>query len=70
MGRGVAEMMVRRHHNAGRLACCDHLARIVERQRQRLFAEHMLAGSRRREGLLGMQLIGRADVDDIDRRVR
>ncbi len=34
--------------------------------RQRLFAEDMLAGFRGRNGDLGMGVVGRVDVDDID----
>ena len=36
-------MMVGAHHDAARAAFGDHRARVGERQRQRLLAQHMLA---------------------------
>ncbi len=65
MRRGVAEMMVGPHDDAALAAFGDHRARVLERQRQRLFAQDMLAGRRGGENLVAMQLIGRGDIDGV-----
>jgi hypothetical protein len=67
--RGVPQMIVGAEDHAGPGARLDHRACVGERQRQRLFAQHMLAGSRRGQGLGMVQLVGSADVDRIDRRI-
>ena len=41
---GVAQVVVGAHDNAALAAFGDHRARVGKRQRQRLFAQHMLAG--------------------------
>ena len=50
-GRPEAPVMPDRQHHAGALAGPDHRARVGCAQRERLFAEDMLAGSRRGDGL-------------------
>ena len=64
--RGVAQVMVGAHHDAALAALRDHRARVGERQRERLLAQHVLAGRRGREDLVAMQLVGGGDVDGVD----
>ncbi len=68
MRRGVAQVMVRRHHDAALVAFGDHRPRLGERQRQRLLAEHMLSARRRGEDLIAMQFVGGGDIDRVDVR--
>ena len=63
---GVAKMVVRAHDHAARAAFGDHRAGVVERQRQRLLAENMLARLGCGKDLGAVQLVGRRDVDRID----
>ena len=42
------------------------VARVGDGQRQRLLAQHVLAGGGRGEGLRAVQLVGGADVDGVD----
>ena len=67
---GIPEMMVGAQDHAGAGARIDHRARVGERQRQRLLAQHVLAGGRRGERLGIMQLVGGADVDRVDGAIR
>jgi hypothetical protein len=46
-----------------------HGASISQRACQRFFARDIPAGFERRHGMLGVQMIGRQQVDDIDRLV-
>ena len=53
-------------HDAGLLAGRDDLAGVGAVQRQRLFAQHMLAGLGGGERLFEMQFVGGRDVDGVD----
>ena len=55
--------------HAGALRGRDHRARLVERERHRLFDEHVLAARRGGDRVLGVVLVRRGDVDGFDRRV-
>ena len=44
----------------------DHLLRLIRVQRERLFAEDHLAGFRRVDRNLGVGVVRRADVDEVD----
>ena len=50
-----------------RLSRVDHLARVGGIQRQRLLAEHVLAGRQRRQGGGMVDGVGGADADRVDR---
>jgi hypothetical protein len=54
----------------GALGCSYHAAAFVERDRHRFFDQHVLAASRSRFDVLGVQLVRRGDIDDVDFRVR
>ena len=69
VGGGVAQMVVGAHHHARRPAGRHHLAGVGQGHRQRLLAQHVLAGRGRRQRLREVQLVGGADVDDLDRRI-
>ena len=64
--RGIAQMMVRAQDHAALAAFGDHCARVSERQRQRLLAQHVLSGRGRGEDLVAMQLVRRRYVDRVD----
>jgi hypothetical protein len=66
MRRGVAQMMVRAEHDASAPAGVDDCVRVVERHRERLLAEHVLARVGRRDCLRRMKLVGRADIHGVD----
>ena len=51
--------------HAGAAAGGDHRIRVGERERHRLFNQHVLAGARRRQRLLPMQAAGRRDAEHI-----
>ena len=69
MRRSVSEMMVGSHHDAALSAFSGHCTRIVEGKRKRLLAEHMFAGGRGRKDLVAMELVGRRNIDCVDRLV-
>jgi hypothetical protein len=56
-------------HDAGLTTSLDDGLRVAQGHRQRLFAEHMLAGGRSGDRLRRVQFIGRADIDGIHRPV-
>ena len=66
--RGIAEVMVGRHHDAGLPAGRDHRPGIGEAGRERLLAEHVNAGFGGGDGLGAMPLVGGRDVDGVDTR--
>ena len=55
--------------HAGRRRRVDHPRAVGERQRHRLFDEHVLAVPCRRDRVRRMHLVRRRDVDDVHRRV-
>ena len=69
VGGGVAQMVVGAHDHGGIAAGHDHRASVGQAQRQRLLAQDVLAGGGGGQGLILVQLVGGADVDDLDRRV-
>ena len=48
----------------------DHRLRLARRQRQRLLAQHVLAGPRRGDRPLGVEVVRQRDVDGVDVGVR
>ena len=54
---------------AGALAGIDHRLTAFRRHLHRLFAEHVLAGARRLDRMLGVQGVRCDDIDDVDVRV-
>ena len=66
---GVAQMVVRAHHDAGALAGVDHGAGILDDERERLFAEHVLARPRGGESLGLVHLVRSRNVDRLDLRI-
>src|SRR5262249_57322093 len=65
-GDGVAEVVVRSQYDTRIAAGGDHLAGIVEGQRQRFLAKDVFAGFGGRDGLRFVELVGGADVDNVD----
>ena len=65
MRRRVAEVVVGPHDHAALAAFRDHRARVRQRQRERLLAQHMLSGRRGREDLVAVQLVGGGDIDGV-----
>jgi len=53
----------------GALRRGDHAVALVERDRHRFFHQHMLAGGGSRFDVVGVQLVRRGNVDNIDFRV-
>ena len=67
--RVVADVEVRGVDQPGRGGQGDQLARLRRRHRQRLLADDVLARGEDGLGLRQMQIIGRGDMDGVDRRV-
>ena len=66
---GVAEMMVGREGDALRFGGAHHFHRLVQRHRQRLLAEHVLARRDRRHCLGVVLLVRRRNIDRVDLRL-
>ena len=66
-GRALKANVLRGHQLLARgIARRDHLANILGRGSQRLFADHVLASRQRGNGQWGVIHVGRADVDNVD----
>ena len=63
---GIAQVMVRAERDARLAAGSDHLVGIVQREREWFLTEHVLASAGGSNRLVRVQLIGRADIDDVD----
>ena len=68
-GRLVAALVADAEHDARLPAGFDRALGIAPRQGKGLFAEHMLAGARHGEHLLGMHRMRRAQDDGVDRGI-
>ena len=66
VGGGVAQVVVGAHDHARVAAGGDHAPGVGHGERQRLLAQHVLAGSGRSQGLRAVQLVRGADVDGLD----
>src|SRR6266568_4541393 len=66
VGRSVAQVVVRAHHDAGRFTGLDHPPCVGEIQRERLLAKDVLAGRGRGERLRAMELVGGRDIYGVD----
>src|SRR6266568_7021177 len=66
VGRSVAQVVVRPHHDAGGFTDLDHAPCVGEIQRERLLAKDMLASRGRRERLRAMEFVGGRDIDGVD----
>ena len=66
VSRGVAQVVIGAHLHPRRRARLDHAARVGQGQRQRLLAQHVLAGRGRSQGVLQVGFVRGADVDDVD----
>ena len=56
-------------HDIRGLRRVDHRAAFGERNRHRLFDQHMLSARRREAHMLGMMLMRCRDIDDLDVRI-
>ena len=66
-GRALKAKVLRRHQLLARgIARRDHLANVLGRGGQRLFADHVLASRQRGNGQRSVIHVGRADVDNVD----
>ena len=63
------EGKIGREHHAGLVAGLDDLVAAAERDFQRLFDDHVLAGPGGGHGRLQVRPAGRADRDHVDRRI-
>jgi hypothetical protein len=64
--RFVAPLMSNTEHHSGLAAGLDGTLSVAAREGERLLAEHMLAGARHREHLLGVHGVRRAQDDGVD----
>ncbi len=68
LGREAQLLGVHQEHSRLR-AGGDHLVGLRQRARERLLADHVLAGRRGRNRDVAMQVVGGADADDVDVRL-
>ena len=66
---GIAQVMVGACHDTSLAHGFQHFVRVANRQRQRLFAEDMLARLCRSNRLIAMQFIGGGDINGVDFRI-
>ena len=66
----VPDVEIRRIHEPARLGEADELRRVPGRHREWLLADDVLAGREDLSALAHVQVVGRGDVDHVDRVVR
>src|SRR5688572_25177360 len=65
--RGIKTVTMTHHELHTRLARrVDHAPALLEAERHRLLDQDVLAVLRREAGMLGVELVGRGDIDDVD----
>ena len=62
----AGQVMVGRQRDAGALARLEHRPSVLDRQRERLLAQDVLAGRRCELRMRTMVFVGAADIDGVD----
>jgi hypothetical protein len=69
VGYRAAQVVVGPENHVGGLRGFEHFPGVAQRKGQGFLAQDMFAGGRGCDGLVTVQLVGRADVNHVDARI-